>query len=307
MIRLKEKKRRYISRISGVYLALLVGFTVYVLLDAFVIERSYIQLPSTTRTGEEREGQDEALDTPVVTDTSYEDASVSVELTTLRAYNSTVYVAEITLTDISRLRTAFARDTYGRNITQTVAEMAREKGAIVAINGDYYGAQRKGYVIRDGVLYREERMDAQQEDVCIWPDGEMTIIREGDVTAQELLAEGVLHVLSFGPGLLEDGNIIVSEDEEVGKAMASNPRTAIALIEPGRYLFVVADGRTQQSEGLSLYELAQVLKDYGAVTAYNLDGGGSSTMVFMDEVINYPTTHGGTFSQRAVSDIVYIE
>ena len=54
--------------------------------------------------------------------------------------------------------------------------------------------------------------------------------------------------------------------------MASNPRTAIGIIDENHYIIVVSDGRTSESEGLSLYQLAEVMKSYGVKTAYNLDG-----------------------------------
>ena len=92
---------------------------------------------------------------------------------------------------------------------------------------------------------------------------------------------------------------------EVGQSMASNPRTAIGIIDENHYIIIVSDGRTSESQGLSLYEMAEVMKSYGVKTAYNLDGGGSSTMYFNSQVINKPTTNGN-ISERAVSDIVYI-
>ena len=67
--------------------------------------------------------------------------------------------------------------------------MAQDAGAILAINGDYYGAQEKGYVIRDGVLYRDTAKTDQQ-DLVIYEDGTMKIISEDEVTAEELLEEG---------------------------------------------------------------------------------------------------------------------
>ena len=92
--------------------------------------------------------------------------------------------------------------------------------------------------------------------------------------------------------------------------MSSNPRTAIGIIEEEdgslHYIIVVSDGRTDESEGLTLYQLAEVMQQYGATTAYNLDGGGSSTLYFNGQVVNNPTTNGNTISERAVSDIVYI-
>ena len=121
-----------------------------------------------------------------------------------------------------------------------------------------------------------------------------------------MLEEGAYNVLSFGPALIQNSKVSVTENEEVGKAMASNPRTAIGILSNGDYVFVVSDGRTSESAGLSLYELAEFMQQLGCVTAYNLDGGGSSTMYFNGNVINNPTTNGSRIGERSVSDIVYI-
>ncbi len=291
---------RAARRFYLIFYALLLAFTAYVLLDAFVIERRYQAASLETEI-------DESIDMePIWTDTSYLDGSLSVELASQRVSGTTVYVADVVLSDVSHMGTLFAQDTYGRNITERVADMASRCGAILAINGDYYGAQRSGYVLRGGTLYRSTARSASQEDLCLWPDGSMTIVREGDVNAESLLEQGALQVFSFGPALVIDGETAVDKGEEVGRAMASNPRTAIAMIEPLHYLFVVSDGRTRESEGLSLSELAAFLKEQGAQIAYNFDGGGSSTMVFGGKVVNYPTTNG-KYSERAVSDIVYVK
>ena len=90
------------------------------------------------------------------------------------------------------------------------------------------------------------------------------------------------------------------------RAQVTNPRTAIGVLSPLHYIFVVSDGRTDESVGLSLLELAQLMQDLGCTLAYNLDGGGSSTMWFNGEVLNRPTTFGDKISERSVSDIVYI-
>ena len=120
----------------------------------------------------------------------------------------------------------------------------------------------------------------------------------------------LVNTFAFGPTLVENGKIAVSENEEVGQAMADNPRTAIGVIEESdgsvHYIVIVSDGRTSESSGLTLYEMAELMKSYGVTTAYNLDGGGSSTMYFNGQVINKPTTNGNKISERAVSDIVYI-
>ena len=244
-------------------------------------------------------------ETPVTTDTSYRDGNITVTLTEYRIHDTTVHVADVTLTSAEYLKTAFAKNTYGRNVTQRTSEIADSVNAILAINGDYYGAQRSGYVIRGGVLYRASAA-RDAEDLVIWRDGSFSIVSESDVTAEALLEQGAWDVLSFGPALVRDGAIRVSESDEVGRAMASNPRTAIGVIDGLHYVFIVCDGRTDDSAGLSLYELAEFMQSLGVTTGYNLDGGGSSTMVVLGNVVNVPTTNGKRSSERSVSDIVYI-
>jgi exopolysaccharide biosynthesis protein len=140
----------------------------------------------------------------------------------------------------------------------------------------------------------------------IYADGSFGIIDETEISAQELADSGVVQLFAFGPALVEDGEISVTKSEEVDRASTSNPRTAIGIIDDLHYIVVVSDGRTSESEGLTLYELAEVMQEYGCTTAYNLDGGGSSTMVFAGEVVNNPTTNGNKITERSVSDIVYI-
>jgi len=311
----------------AVYGSLLTLFTIYVLLDAFVIPRSYVVVgsaasgtgsspaQSVSQTAEESSstaGADSGgaesssvTATPVVTSDSYDDGSVSIKITQYREYDTDIYVADITLTDPKQLSTAFAYGTFGKNVTDTTSAIASDNGAILAINGDYYGT-RNGYVIRDGVLYRDTMYESGQQDLVINEDGSFKLVTEGSVTAGELLEEGAWQVLSFGPGLVENGNVIVDESAEVDRAKTSNPRTAIGIIDGLHYVMVVTDGRTDESAGLSLYQLAEFMQSLGVDTAYNLDGGGSSTMVFNGEVVNNPTTNGNKISERKVSDIVYI-
>lgn len=308
--------------------AALLGFSAYLLLDTFVIVRKYAAAaPSRSRfetaeaaaseTAETSDTSDtieivdpaeepaEAEQTVVTTDTSYSDGNITVTLTDYRILDTTVHVADVTLSSAEYLRTAFAQSTYGRNVTQKTSAIASSVNAILAINGDYYGAQRSGYVIRGGVLYRSNG-SGDSEDLVIWRDGSFSIVNESEVSAEALLEQGAWDVLSFGPALIENGGISVSESDEVGKATASNPRTAIGIVDELHYVFVVCDGRTDESAGLSLYELASFMQSLGVETAYNLDGGGSSSMVFLGNVVNVPTTNGNNSRERSVSDIVYI-
>ena len=234
----------------------------------------------------------------------YSDSKTSITLKQYREYDSNIYVADVTVSDASDLKTALANNTYGRNITDTTSDMAANNNAILAINGDYYGARQSGYVIRNGKIYRDT--SGNRDALVIQKNGEFKFVSESETSASELLQDGVLQVFSFGPVLLNNGEISVGENDEVGMAMASNPRTAIGYLGNNHYVFVVSDGRTSESAGLSLYELASFMKELGVKDAYNLDGGGSSTMVFKGEIINNPTTSGRSGEERAVSDIVYI-
>ena len=315
----------------------LVALTGFVLLDTFVLPHAVTAVATTTAVSEEtvqtvqsetqtaaqttavntassaqqaaaeETATEAASDEVIVTDDIYSGNGISIAISTVRTSDTTAYVADVQLTSATSLKTALAQNTFGDNITQTTSEIAAANNATLAINGDYYGANKRGYVIKNGVLYRDTvRQGDDTEDLAIYADGSFAIIDETEITAQALLDSGVVQLLSFGPTLIENGEIQVSSSDEVSRAKTSNPRTAIGIIDNLHYIIVVADGRTSESDGLSLLELAQLMESYGCTTAYNLDGGGSSTMVFNGTVINQPTTNGNDITERSVSDIVYI-
>ncbi|MBQ6205729.1 MAG: phosphodiester glycosidase family protein [Oscillospiraceae bacterium] len=322
---------------------ILAAFTAYALLDAFVIPRRYETVERVQETAAEElkeiqpsvtQAQPSAPQSVTDSDSgdttrrhkrgksgggstattesasanesggarSWSNENISVTVTQYREYDTDVYVADITLSAPEFLKTAFAGDAYGRNVKEKTSAIAAQNNAVLAINGDYYGARERGYVIRNGVLYRDTA--AGGDVLAIMRDGSFKIADDRQVTAQELLDAGAVQAFSFGPALLKNGTVAVSEGEEVGKAMASNPRTAIAVLGELHYAFIVADGRTDRSDGMSLHELAEFIQRLGAESAYNLDGGGSSTMVFQGEIINRPTTSGNSLKERSVSDIV---
>ena len=305
--------------ICGVALA---SFTSYALLDTFVIphpmqtvsgqnldsnglsinEEESTEAENAYAANQDQDGLSSNNSGTVIG--TYSDSKSKITVTQYRAYDSNIYVADVEVTDGTSILSAFANNTYGRNITDTTSDMAEENNAVLAINGDYYGARQSGYVIRNGVVYRNQGSNG--EDMVISKDGTLSFISESDTTTDSLIQKQAWQVLSFGPVLVENGQIAVTENDEVGMAMASNPRTAIGTVAKNHYLFVVSDGRTSESAGLSLYELANFVKSLGATNVYNLDGGGSSTMVFQGEVVNNPTTNGNKISERAVSDILYI-
>ena len=290
---------------ASIFGLLLTASFSYSILKTFVIAETISTVSNTASTAN-AEATSKAAETATVTDTSYSDDNISVTLTEKTVNNTQVYVADVTVSSAQYLKTALANNTYGNNVTAKTSETAANNNAILAVNGDYYGANTTGYVIRNGVVYRDTvREDASNGDLAIYKDGSFKIIYENEISADQLVKDGVVNLLAFGPALVENGEIVVNTKSEVGQSMASNPRTAIGIIDENHYIIIVSDGRTSESQGLSLYEMAEVMKSYGVKTAYNLDGGGSSTMYFNGQVINKPTTNGN-ISERAVSDIVYI-
>ena len=125
------------------------------------------------------------------------------------------------------------------------------------------------------------------------------------------IADGVWNTLSFGPALLQDSAIVdgidsVEVDTNFGNhsIQGEQPRTAVGVIGSNHLVFVAVDGRSPgYSAGVTMTELAQIMQGLGATTAYNLDGGGSSTLWFDGEVVNRPSNGG----ERGTSDILYIK
>lgn len=301
---MKFLKKRYAY--ASIFGLLLIASFSYSMLKTFVIAET-ISTVSSTNSSSNSEAASKAAETATVTDTSYSDDNISVTLTEKTISNTQVYIADVTVSSSEYLKTAFAQNTYGNNVTAKTSETAANNNAILAVNGDYYGANTTGYVIRNGVVYRDTvREDSSNGDLAIYKDGSFKIIYEDQVSADQLVKDGVVNLLAFGPSLVENGEIVVDTNSEVGQSMSSNPRTAIGIIDENHYIIIVSDGRTSESEGLSLYQMAEIMKSYGVKTAYNLDGGGSSTLYFNGQVINKPTTNGNTISERSVSDIVYI-
>ena len=301
---MKFLKKRYAY--ASVFGLLLTGSFSYSMLKTFVLAETISTVASTSSSTNTATAS-QAAKTATVTDSSYKDDNISINLSETTVNNTQVYVADITVTSSDYLKTAFAQNAFGTNVTAKTSETAADNNAILAVNGDYYGANSTGYVIRNGVVYRDTvREDSSNGDLAIYKDGSFKIIYENQISADQLVKDGVVNLLAFGPALVENSEIAVGTNEEVGQAMASNPRTAIGIIDENHYIIVVSDGRTSESKGLSLYQMAEVMKSYGVKTAYNLDGGGSSTLYFNGQVINKPTTGGNKISERSVSDIVYI-
>lgn len=301
--------KKYWNLIYGMTLAI---FTIFVLLKVFVLpSKGNVKVETAGIYSQSENTEENEMDTEnssvLVTNDSFDDDNIHVKLKQECIADTDVYFVDIQLSSIQYLKAAFAKNTYGRNINEPTSKIAEEHGAIVAINGDFYGFRDYGYVIRNGVLYRSNYKNDTEQVFAIYDDGRCETFLSKDISAQQLMDNGVIQMLSFGPALVENGVVTVQESDpdDLETIAGRNPRTAIGMIEPLHYVFVVVDGRTRESAGYTFYELANVMLDYGCIEAYNLDGGGSSTLYFNGKVINTPTD-GITVGEREVSDIVYI-
>lgn len=331
----RPPRRRRLRRavLAGILtFTLVVGGGVAWALDRFVIEHvevadvaAYEAQQAASTDADATADADSTAEGDSATEDATQDSSASTEATqsttsasepvvtiTEATYGSgedaaTYYVADIVVSDVTQLRTAFAQNAFGENITEDPSDIAADLDSLVAINGDYYGFRSTGIVIRNGVLYRDS---GARDGLVLYSDGTMAIYDETTATGEQLLAEGAWQTWSFGPALIEDGEILagiddVEIDTNVGNhsIQGDQPRTAIGMISPGHYVFVVVDGRSDTSAGVTMSELAQIMADLGVTVAYNLDGGGSSTLLdAADSVVNTPSNNG----ERATSDIIYV-
>lgn len=106
--------------------------------------------------------------------------------------------------------------------------------------------------------------------------------------------KGINHVISGGPYLVKEGEIFVDmTDEKLNAIGGRNPRTAIGYTNDNNLILLTADGREGASVGLTLNELASLMKELGCIDAMNLDGGGSTVMYINGQIVNKPAMQGG--------------
>ena len=112
----------------------------------------------------------------------------------------------------------------------------------------------------------------------------------------------VKHIISGGPYLVKNGEVFVDMTAQRLSAIGGrNPRTAIGYTKNNNLIMLTADGREGASVGLTLMELASLMKEFGCVNAMNLDGGGSTVMYVQGDVVNKPPVRGGIPLSHALS------
>lgn len=190
---------------------------------------------------------------------------------------------------------------------ETVSVIAGRSKALAAINAGGFvdsgwtgtGGNPMGFIIHNGefVFNPFNNEDAKFETVAFTDKGMLIVGRH---SIRQLKSYGVKEGVSFGPPLIVNGKPTIKKGDG-GWGIA--PRTAIGQRENGQVLMLVIDGRSLQSLGATLRDVQDILLEYGAVNAANLDGGSSTTMYFNGKVINKPSDKLG---ERTVPSVFMV-
>ena len=230
---------------------------------------------------------------------TYSDDTLSVTVYRETGYNSVWYAANVILSDPDRLRTMFPGGVWGGHAAATQAD-AEVGGSILMVNGDFRdptNAQDLG-IIRGGEIINDKTM--KRDSIGITGDGDLVSTKRK--TPEEVLAMGVRDTWSFGPFLVKKGKPITHKKSDI------HPRTFIGQAEREdslkEYWIIVADGRCEgYSDGLTQENMTEILVGKGCRIGFNLDGGGSSEMLFLGEIVNRPSEG----EQRENADYIYIK
>ena len=234
----------------------------------------------------------------------------------------TWFEAEI-WTDVEQgemLRTIWNDDTKRAKVRVDAAETALKHNVVFATNTDYFtyrvdvnaSGRATGVVIRDGELLYDDpypeskatnpRYMPNLDMVAFFPDGSLDVYRSHEITAKELLEKGAYDVFSFGPYLMQDGKL----SQQAYEANESkNPRCALGMVEPGHYVYILAEGRLDRSHGITMKELAKLMRAKGCENAINLDGGQTAVLIFMGKQINKIGAYdGGKTNSRKTCEVM---
>lgn len=183
----------------------------------------------------------------------------------------------------------------GKGYTNPVT-MAKDNQIVLAITDDHFGDRwngniRTGVIIRNGVVLGEKTFPKGHgafpnlEILAVFDDGSMKTFASDAHTAQEYLDMGVVNTYAFGPILVSEGEVseYMLRDEYY---TYREPRCALGMIAPYHYKLIVAKGRTNDSKGVYLTWLSDKMMELGVQEAMNLDGGGTTALMFMGKLLN---------------------
>ncbi len=212
--------------------------------------------------------------------------------------------AEVKILDPSQLRRKLSMDTFGSPVEQTASALARQANAVLAVNGDYYKYRGNGICVYQRELCRAE---LRTTDTCYFnTDGEMLFTKAGqfknaDEVNEFIEANDVLFAVSFGPVLVDNGEIQNVGYYALGQVHEGYSRSAIGQIDELHYFMMNINHTKATPDGGRIESIAQYMYDFGCQKAYALDGGQTAELVMN----GYPVNPVDWSSERMVSDIIY--
>jgi exopolysaccharide biosynthesis protein len=244
---------------------------------------------------------------PIKTAMSYKDQDIAIQVSKKRIDDSNVWLVDIKLTNPSYFKTFMAQNKFGSSITEKMSDMVKSSQAILAVNGDDYGMRTEGITLRNEKLYRALPSTAP-EALYMDKGGNLGTLPDTNPSQNADDYKNYLNIWSFGPTLISNHQIQVTKNQTISFNSNSlyNPRTAIGQLGKCHYLILVADGRTSQNKGISLYQEAQIFKQENVSFAYNLDGGGSSELILNGKILNADSELAQFGYERALTDMIYI-
>lgn len=226
----------------------------------------------------------------------YHDDTIDVQLHKFHVYNADVTAAFVQIAHPDQLRTHLAKP-YPSKTTARITVMVKPINAVFAVNADWFTYRSDGIVYRNGELLRSREIP-EDDGLIIDTDGNLHIVRP--MTEEEYAKwdpAKIAQSFSFGPALVMNGEVLDIPNRKI----TYRQRMAIGQVDELCYVFVAADGTNDEDgEGLNVPELAQLMHDLGAHTAYNLDGGQSASMTLGRNKVN-----GHPQNMRAIGDIIY--
>ena len=254
----------------------------------------------------------------------YADPSITVRLGTGRIYDTNYMYARVRIADAMQLRTMMANDSLKKSSTVMAHLLARRVQAVVAINGVLEADDMiAGPVVRQGVTLRPaentsasklENWKGQEcSDTLVIDDaGDLHILRSetwGGILEQIAeFGDSAVNVISFGPGLIIDGEPFYGYNNRQMATHRLAQRMALCQTGPLEYLLITSEGPEDPgSKGLRLDQFTELLASFPEIiNAYNLDGGSSSTLVFRKGSENWAKINcPRSGKKRPLKDLIY--